>query len=128
MNYCSLKDAWGSNDYISSQFKEYMHPAKHVELFESVDKVDKNDKVNMVYVDNNIRNTKHDDEMTCDNVIQHIKNCKRCYKKVQNFMKINLHGFGFGNLINENRDVIVLILIGISLMLFFNLVSNIAKK
>ena len=26
MNYCSLKDAWGSNDYISKQFKEYMSP------------------------------------------------------------------------------------------------------
>ena len=26
MNYCSLKDAWSNNDYISSQFKEYMNP------------------------------------------------------------------------------------------------------
>jgi hypothetical protein len=126
MNYCSLKDAWGSNDYISSQFKEYMHPPKQVESFESVDKNDKNDKVN---INNNLKND--DDEMTCDNVIQHIKNCRRCYKKVQNFMKMNNHSithFGFESIINENRDVIVLILIGISLMLFFNLVNSIAKK
>lgn len=119
MNYCSLKDAWSNNDHISKQFKEYMNPyllEKNVENFA-------NEEANI------IKRTKEERVCTnidCDDIVNHIKKCKRCYKKVKILMKSKIL-FNLEDLVNDNRDTIILILIGISIILFFNLVNNITK-
>jgi alkyl hydroperoxide reductase subunit AhpC len=131
MNYCSLQDAWGNSDYISNQFKDYMKPSTN-ESFGNVEKPDtdkktidietKVDKQKMKFYDTDVDTI----ELSCDTVFEHLKHCKKCYKRFRNMMKPHLLD-NVGNLIQDNKDIIVIILIGISIMLFFNLVNNITK-
>ena len=85
MNYCSLKDAWGSNDHISKQFKEYMNPLP-------VETVEKNNHETFINVNNTKTNKKERicNNINCDDIIIHIKTCKKCYKKLKLHMKSNI--------------------------------------
>ena len=127
MNFCSIEDAWGDNK-ISNQFQKYQNkncsnPTKlecqpkeknHIEEFTP----NKNKNINIQI-------------MNCDNVLEHISKCKHCYNKLyykfnvpqSNELINNLH-----NIINNNKDTIVLILIGIFIIMFFKLVNNITVK
>lgn len=134
MNYCSIEDAWGSGNYASNQIKEYMsntgfdntgfsnnEPVK-------IDNPSKSNcypspKTNQGVKTNNKINELND----CDLFILHVQNCKKCYNKMRNQFKPQLIE-KFQNIIDENRDSIVLILIGISILLFFNLINNITKN
>ena len=106
MNYCSLKDAWGDTNYISNQYKEYDKPTKVIEKETFV----------------NTENT----QINCNDIIDHIRKCKKCYKKLKYMMKSKLL-IKFETLVEDNKDMIVIILIGISIVLFFNLINNITK-
>jgi hypothetical protein len=110
MNYCSIEDAWGKNNFtlqVSNNDK------KNIETFTDT-KITKN-------YDNHL-NEIHD----CDNFINHIKNCRKCYSKMRNQFKPKIIE-NFQTIIDDNRDTIVLILIGIFIVLFFNLINNISK-
>jgi len=118
MNYCSLKDAWSNNDYISKQFKEYMNPYlldKNTEHFANEETSVKN-----------ISEERTCSNINCDDIITHVKKCKKCYRKIKNLMKSKAL-FNLEDLINDNKDTIIIILIGISIILFFNLINNITK-
>jgi hypothetical protein len=119
MNYCSLKDAWGSNDHISKQFKEYMSP--HLLENDNLEKFTNNDTN-----PEPIKTERICTNINCDDIITHIKTCKKCYKKIKNHMR-NRVLENFEDIINDNRDSIVLILIGLSIILFINLINNITK-
>lgn len=114
MNYCSLKDAWSNNDYISKQFKEYMNPYL---LEKNVEKFINEEAPREERVCSNIN---------CDDIITHIKKCKKCNKKIKSLLKSKIL-FNLEDLVNDNRDTIIIILIGISIILFFNLINNITK-
>lgn len=112
MNYCSIEDAWGTNNYPSKQFKN----KSEIEFF--------NDANNQK--DYNANNQK-ENELTCETFVAHIQNCKTCQNKIKKRFKPQLIE-NFNNTINENKDTIVIILIGISILLFFNLIKNITKN
>ena len=119
MNYCSLNDAWGSNDFISSQFKEYMNvnnsqPQQQTETFVNISKKPEHIKYEE-FTDIELSD--------CDKVITHVRKCRKCFKRLRSLIKPNV----FEGIIDENREVIIMILIGISIMSFFNLVNNITK-
>lgn len=129
MNYCSLKDAWGNNDHISTQFKDYM---RH-DIPENTKNtnIPENTNINIENFTNVSEETvseapsrKH--QNMCYIAMEHIKKCRKCYKKLKGMSNRNLLS-GFEEIIDENRDVIVMILIGITLLLFINLVNNITK-
>jgi hypothetical protein len=145
MNYCSIEDAWGTINYASNQYKEYVnnnlennieHFDKNVDSdptsFESIDSSQAklinqpreklNKMVNIYNLDNKI-----DELNNCDSFILHARNCRKCYNKMKNQFKPQLIE-KFQDMIEENRDTIVLILIGISILLFFNLINNITKN
>jgi len=63
----------------------------------------------------------------CKKVIKHIMNCKKCYNKLSMKFRPKILGL-LHDIINEYREMIVLILIGLFLMLFFNLVNNLSNK
>jgi hypothetical protein len=65
-------------------------------------------------------------ETSCDNFIAHISHCKKCYEKMKNQFRPHLIE-NFQEMIDTNRDTIVLILIGISILLFINLINNITR-
>ena len=127
MNYCSIEDAWGASNYASNQFKEYMTNIS------SDNKSDLNSdhltKVkNETYRDTVYNLDNRTDELNnCDSFILHVRNCRKCYNRMKNQFKPQLIE-NFQDIINENRDTIVLILIGISILLFFNLINNITKN
>ena len=76
---------------------------------------------------NNKNNISSNDKiLLCDDYIYHIKNCKICQDKIKNYLRPNI----IDNLyttIDDYKDIIVLILIGICILLFFNLIINITK-
>jgi hypothetical protein len=112
MNYCSIEDAWGSANCSSNQYKEYSSENKQIpEIKQLPEKkvYDLNNKIN------------------CDEFILHLKECDKCYNKIKNQFRPQLVE-KFQNIVDENKDTIVLVLIGISILLFFNLINNITKN
>lgn len=147
MNYCSLEDAWGGKcNQISNQYKNYMveknytepQPAENikspdfvVENFNNI--INTNSTANTRTTQNQTKKilSKNDDHhldelYDCDSFINHIRNCRKCHSKMRNYFKPKLVE-NFQDIIEDNRDTIVLILIGISILLFFNLINNMTK-
>lgn len=143
MNYCSIEDAWGAGigrgkqDTPSNQIKEYMrnHDSNHREYspypdpepmtFESFANQEVKPKPESKSFYNYDHN--HMELYDCEKIMMHIKSCRKCMNHMRNQFKPQLIE-NFQDIIDENRDTIVLILIGISLLLFFNLISNITNK
>jgi FMN-dependent NADH-azoreductase len=147
MNYCSLEDAWGGKcNQISNQYKNYMveknytepQPAENIKSQDFV--VENFNNITTATANANTRTTQnqtkkiltknddhHLDELyDCDSFINHIRNCRKCHSKMRNYFKPKLVE-NFQDIIEDNRDTIVLILIGISILLFFNLINNMTK-
>ena len=134
MTYCLLEDAWGA-DKITKEFEQYnlKHNTVHdieekkscsSDKYETfVNSESKNYKINY---NNNSNKTEHNSSLSCDDIIEHFKNCKECSNKINKNKPFVLDSMK--ELINDNRDVIVLILIGISILLFFNLINNLTKN
>lgn len=137
MNYCSIEDAWGTSNCAINQFKEYTDNISsdnkvqndldtNIEHFtepkpEKIKKEIK-ERVKVYDLDNRI-----DELNNCDSFILHVRNCRKCYNRMRNQFKPRLIE-NFQGIIDENRDTIVLILIGISILLFFNLINNVTKN
>jgi hypothetical protein len=115
MNYCSIQDAWGQNDYITNQFNKYNNrynvsdnPKNTLEKFSS----EKNHFKNI----NN-----------CNDFFLHLNKCKKCQRQVRNKYRPKILE-NFSNILDTNKDIVVLILVGICIMLFFNLVNSVTKN
>ena len=120
MNYCLLEDAWGKHNHITNQYKEYNNSIKRqtVENFEP--------KINYDYSNNNHNNHKHHN-YNCDNFINHLSRCSSCSNRVRNKYRSRVMD-NIQNIITDNKDAIVLILMGIFILLFINLVFSLTKN
>ena len=127
MNFCSIEDAWGNNK-ISDQFQKYKSDKDKVcsdpEKLEC--QIKEKESKPIEHFSENINKL-----LTCDEFLNHINHCKHCYNKIyykfnvpqKNELINNLH-----SIINNNKDMIILMLIGIFIILFFKLVNNITSK
>jgi len=130
MNYCSLEDAWGEKPSMLPQ-KEKTNdiPQEHPPQEQSF-----REQFSMITQDNErlSKIKKHVEEIyNCDGIMNHLRHCRTCYNKMkQNFSRPTRPSLTehFEDLIDDNRDSIVLILVGISILLFINLVNNVTKK
>ena len=118
MNYCSIQDAWGQNDYITNQFNKYNNrynvsdnPKNTLEKFSS----EKNPKNHLKNINN------------CNDFFLHLNKCKKCQQLVRNKYRPKILE-NFSNILDTNKDIVVLILVGICIMLFFNLVNSVTKN
>jgi len=118
------------NQSLHSSFPKEQHPKEQTfqeqsqrESFSMITKDDERlDKIK-----------KHVKEIySCNEIMNHLRHCRTCYNKMkQNFLRepfrpsLTEH---FEDLIDDNRDSIVLILVGISILLFINLINNVTKK
>ncbi len=144
MNYCSLEDAWGGKcNQISNQYKNYMvekkytepQPAENiktdlaVESFNNTPSTSNQNRTNYQPTKTLTKNDDHhlDELYDCDSFINHIRNCRKCHNKMRNYFRPKIVE-NFQDIIDDNRDTIVLILIGISILLFFNLINNMTKS
>lgn len=130
MNYCSLEDAWGRSNIPSNQFNQYMDnkfseteskSCKTNKKVEHFNETKKSPKRMINYYDDD-----YEEAYGCDNFFNHIKNCRRCYNRVKNQVKPHILE-NFQEMVDGNKDTIVLILVGIFILLFFNLINNITK-
>lgn len=132
MNYCSIEDAWGHSNQMSNQFKEYM-----TNTFDN-----QNNNITEHFTENLEKpqpqsqqqaqqhapiNSRLKDLDDCDSFLIHIKHCTKCYNKLKHHNKSQVVEH-FQDIIDDNKDVIVLILFGISILLFFNLINNLTKN
>ena len=153
MNYCSLEDAWGEKTSMLPQ-KESSNKRKQSVQEQSVQEQSiqeqsiqeqaykeqaYKEQFSMITQDGErlTKIRKHVEEIyNCDGIMNHLRHCRTCYNKMRhNFSKpSNIESFRpsltehFEDLIDDNRDSIVLILIGISILLFINLINNVTKK
>jgi hypothetical protein len=120
MNYCSINEAWGKSNYISNQYKKMntnsekviKNKKKHIEKFTNTNK-----KINS-----------HRNKINhCDSFVTHLKSCSHCRNKVREQFKPKILE-NFEDMIQTNRETIVLILIGLCLMIFFNMIMNVTSK
>ena len=131
MNYCSIEEAWGNCNYASNQIKEYMtntndnqikQPKQSIEPVQSIEQVQPKQSIEQPQPNQSINQPNQLND--CDLFILHLKNCKKCYNRIHNEYKPNT----LEQIINDNKDTIVLILIGMFILLFFNLINNITKN
>ena len=126
MNYCSIEDAWKNTDFISDQFKIYENPYEKNQ--------EKNQEKNIIenFQSNNLDKVNYDTPkhictFTCDNFWEHLNTCKECRNKVrQRFSSKMVENIQ--NLILDNKDNVLLILIILFILVFFNLLISIFKK
>ena len=135
MNYCSIEDAWGRENCMSNQIKEYMTNVTEPEKIESNQNTKISSSTEYNYkVETNIVNDeeKHEIEIeNCGDIVIHIKKCPKCYNRMREHFKPQFKSQiieKFQGIVDENKDIIVLILIGISIILFFNLINNITTQ
>jgi hypothetical protein len=141
MNYCSLEDAWGKK---TSMLPEKIKPSEQTlqasfPKEQSLQEHSQRESFGMITQDDErlTKIRKHVEEIyNCDGIMNHLRHCRTCYNKMKhNFSKpSNIELFRpsltehFEGLIDDNRDSIVLILVGISILLFINLINNVTKK
>ena len=146
MLYCTLEDAWGdkyitnnrtnnidtttnnTNNLLNNTTNNTNSLLNNTTNNKNLNTNNFNNKNNIEQFENNYNNLEqlYNKTLTCDDYIYHVKNCKICQNKIKNFLRPNI----IDNLyiaIDNNKDIIILILIGISILLFFNLIINITK-
>jgi len=120
MNYCSLQEAWGQNDYITNQYKKYNSEYNHSDSF--------NSEKTLENFSSDENHTDHIEKIdNCNDFFLHLKSCKKCQKMIKNKYRPKILET-FSEILDDNKDIVVLILVGICIMLFFNLVNSITKN
>ena len=133
MNYCSISDAWGNKNNNIENFQ----PHNNIEKFHSYTNTNTNTIEHFV-TDNNNNNTiehfkPHNDKkftkvkskMSCDEILEHIQNCRYCNEKMKLKYNSNSNSNFIQNLTQNNKDTCILILVAIFVYLFFKLLNKI---
>jgi len=109
MLYCSIDEAWGINN-----ISKYKHIKKYKK------KVIEN-------FTESVKEKKEISDYDCKKIMKHITKCPKCYRKLSNKFKPKLL-YLLHDILDEYREMIVLILMGIFLMTFFNLINNLSRE
>ena len=122
MNYCTLKEAWGQDNNTGDIYEKFNNT---------------NNKKRKKPIKKNIIETFAEKVETysesaaetynCKKIINHIKKCKKCQMKLRKEFCPKLLSNVQG-ILNENRDLFVLVLLGICIVLFFNIIMSINKE
>lgn len=121
MQFCSLKEAWGNESYISENYYQQNHK-KLQESFKPVDfKNNTLEKNNKKILNNSGQINKN---LKCDMIIAHVLSCPKCSKQIKYKIFGNLYGL-IRKSIEEYREPILLVLITIFIILSINLILKI---
>ena len=98
MIYCTLEEAWGCKKNIRENFEQ----------------------------DFNYDNNSYD---ICQQFILHYNQCKNCRDKINSMILVNYNiSDKLSNIIDTNKDFIIFILLGVAILLLFNLIKNILNN
>lgn len=134
MNYCSIQEAWGQNDYITNQYKKYNcryndsnNPIKILEntLEKTLEKTSEKTLENFSSDENHTVHVKKINN--CNDFFLHLDSCKHCQTMIKNNYSPKILE-KFSEILDTNKDIVVLILVGVCIMLFFNLVNSVTKN
>jgi hypothetical protein len=136
MNYCSIDEAWNNNSYSNKNVKK--KPLENnLDNLNHINNNNNNIKEHFMDENTNINNNnnKHIELFTnmnqnnniCNNFMNHFASCpscriiviKHCLSTLLTLMK---------NMVHTHKDIIVLILIGICLVLFLNIINSMTNK
>ena len=151
MNYCSIDDAWKNSDYISDQLRQYENPYEKAHenineknIIENFNCPNKNqiNNLNMQYDlisdlnnqqinnptnTNQINNQPQVCVFSCDDFMEHLNTCKTCRIKMRNRFSSKMIE-RLQNVVLDNKDTILLILMALFVLIFFNLLISIFRK
>ena len=147
MQFCTLNEAWGNKDYITENFK------KEDKNYNKSDTKTESDNINDVYIPSpkeTFRNTRKkqkkniyynateeslyepftdtiNDQRERDKLINKVLKSRRCRNVLRKKFRPNLIN-KLLLILDDYRDVIVLILIGFCIIIFLNMIYNINRK
>ena len=126
MNYCSIQEAWGQDDYITNQYKKYN--CKYNDSNNPIKSLEKNLEKSL---ETFLPDENHTDDVkkinNCNDFFLHLNSCKHCQKMIKNKYSPKILE-KCSEILDTNKDIIVLILVGVCIMLFFNLVNSVTKN
>jgi len=123
MNYCSIQEAWGNENYISKQYKKFEENTQE----KKIPIIQKKTIENFSKASFNQNKPRNVNQSSCNDFINHLKTCRSCQVKIREQFRPKILE-NFEDIIQTNRDIIVLILVGICIMLFFNLITSTTKN
>ena len=124
MNYCSIQEAWGNSNYISKEYKNFEKPLEK-NVIHRKPVIQK--KTIEKFSNNKIKKINTNKQMYCNDFISHLKTCRSCQIKLRDQFRPKILE-NFEDIIQTNRDIIVLVLVGICIMLFFNILTSTVKE
>jgi hypothetical protein len=124
MNYCSIQEAWGHSNYISKEYKNLEQPLEK-NIIQRKPVIQK--KTIEKFSNNKIKKINTNKQMYCNDFINHLKTCRSCQIKLRDQFRPKILE-NFEDIIQTNRDIIVLVLVGICIMLFFNILTSTVKE
>ena len=155
MNYCTIQEAWGkqieqftnNNDTDSNNNDTYgnnndTYGNNNDTYGNNTDNTNNNSCNNNNNSCNNNNNKllkynekkqnvsyniNYDETCNCDLLFNHIKKCPKCYNKIKNYFRPKIIEY-YHNIIDDNKDIITLILIGLFILLFYKLINNLTKS
>lgn len=156
MNYCSIQEAWGNNSNYNNLPKDLIKKPLENNLDNNLNSKNNNIFTNSQHIEhftnnnqqhiekftNNIENfsnnnMNHNEKFsnhiekftnnTCESFLSHIKSCSNCRIFIMKYCGSNLL-VKLEQIINTNKDILVLILIGICIVLFFNIINSLTRK
>jgi len=124
MNYCSIQEAWGNSNYISKEYKNFEKPLEK-NVIQRKPVIQK--KTIEKFSNNKIKKINTGKQMYCNDFINHLKTCRTCQIKLRDQFRPKILE-NFEDIIQTNRDIIVLVLVGICILLFFNILTSTVKE
>jgi hypothetical protein len=108
-----------NQEIINNNSKEFVNN-NSIEFMENYNNINNNNN-------NNNNNHQSTFDLDCNSFIAHFRKCEKCQNRIRNEIKPNLL-ISIKKIIDNNNDIIVLILAGLSILLFFNLINNLTKN
>ena len=143
MQFCTLNEAWGNKDYITENFKQDNKPNNKSDTEKSIDDVYipvqketfKNSKkpIKNVYYNATEESLYEpftdtiNDHRERDKLINRVLKSRRCRNVLRKKFRPNLVN-KLILILDDYRDVIVLVLIGFCIIIFLNMIYNINRK
>jgi len=147
MNYCTIQEAWGkqieqftnnndtdsnNNDTYGNNNNTYGNNTNNTDNTNNNSYNNNNNNNNKLLKYNEKKqnvsyNINYDETCNCDLLFNHIKKCPKCYNKIKNYFRPKIIEY-YHNIIDDNKDIITLILIGLFILLFYKLINNLTKS
>ena len=115
-----------NNNHSPSNNNSHNHSHNHSYSHNSENNNDETFNYNKIK-QNNSYNINYDETCNCDILFNHIKKCPKCYNKIKNYFRPKIIEY-YHNIIDDNKDIITLILIGLFILLFYKLINNLTKS